>query len=186
MSALLVICDMQRAVDDARLGRRGQPDAEDAVARLLDHWRERGLSLVHLRAEPLDPDAADAPGSAGHDWLAKARPRDGETVIDHRGHNAFIGTDLMSVLEETGAHEIVVCGAALTGTVESTLRMAHALGFMAFVPADAVIAREVAARDGRRWDADEVAAQALARIDGTFGQVVTVDALTAGESAAAH
>ena len=176
MSAVLLVVDMQRAA-----GRNAA--AESAVARLLAHWRERGNAVVHLRHDSMDPDAPDAVGGAGHDFLDAARPADGEIVVEHRTANTFIGTDLMQVLEDTGIHELVVCGAVLQGAVESSVRMAHALGFLCLVPEDAVIAHEVADRTGRRWSADEVRALTLANLHGRFASVVNVDALTAGEGA---
>ena len=112
-----------------------------------------------------------------------ARPAEGKIVVEHRTGNTFIGTDLMQVLEDTGSHELVVCGAWADGAVESTVRMAHALGFLALVPQDAVAAREVTDRAGRRWDAGEAKALTLAVMDGQFGSVVDVDALTMGEGA---
>lgn len=174
MSAVLLVCDMQRALHE-----RGHGDAaaEAAVAALLGHWREREQAVVHLRTDSMDPAAPDAPGAPGHDWLPLARPRDTEIAMEHRTANAFIGSDLMQVIEDAGAHELVICGATLAGTVESTLRMAHALGFMVFLPADAVLAHEVADRAGRRWSATEAAALTLATLDGTFCQVVTSEAL---------
>ena len=174
MSAVLLVCDMQRALHE-----RGNGDAaaEGAAAALVAHWRERGLPVVHLATDSMDPDAPDAPGRAGHDWLPAHRPRDGEIAIEHRTANAFIGSDLMQVLEDVGTHELVLCGATLSGTVESTLRMAHALGFMVFLPADAVVATPAADRAGRRWSAAEAAALTLAQLDGAFCQVVTSEAL---------
>ena len=176
MSAVLVVVDMQRVHRDA--------EAESGVAKLLAHWRERGLAVVHLRHDSMDPAAPDAVGGEGHDFLDAARPAEGEIVVEHRTGNTFIGTDLMQVLEDTGAHELVVCGARLEGAVESTVRMAHALGFLALLPADAVAAGEVSDRDGRRWAAAEVKALTLAVLDGSFASVVTVEALTAGSEAA--
>ena len=61
MSAVLLVVDMQRVVTDRA--------AEGAVARLLSHWRERGEAVVHLRHDNMDPDAADAVGGPGHDFL---------------------------------------------------------------------------------------------------------------------
>ena len=175
MSAVLVVVDMQRAVEH----EAGADRATAAVARLLGRWRERGNAVVHLRHDSMDPDAPDAVGNPGHDFLASARPAEGEIVVEHRTGNTFIGTDLMQVLEDTDAHELVVCGATLEGAVESTVRMAHALGFLCLVPADAVIARVVADRSGRRWPASEVAALTLAVLDGAFASVVETDALVA-------
>ena len=189
MSAVLLVVDAQEAVNDARGtrggGERGQPDAETAIGRLVAHWRERGERIVHLRHDSMDPDAPDAVGASGHAFLPAARPAEGETVVEHRTTNTFIGTDLMQVLEDAGSHELVVCGATLEGAVESTVRMAHALGFLCLVPRDAVIARAARNRDGRHWPADEVAALTLAVMDGAFASVVDTAALVSGAEAGA-
>ncbi|MCB8829961.1 isochorismatase family protein, partial [Escherichia coli] len=52
--ALLVI-DVQNAIDDPKWGRRGQPDAEAQIARLLGAWRERRLPVVHIKHDSTDP-----------------------------------------------------------------------------------------------------------------------------------
>ena len=179
VSAVLLVVDMQRA------SAGNAPEAK-AVGRLIAHWRERGLAVVHLRHDSMDPEAPDAVGGPGHDFVDAARPLDTEIVVEHRTGNTFIGTDLMQVLEDTGSHELVVCGAVLEGAVESTVRMAHALGFLCLVPEDAVVARDVLDRAGRRWSAKDVKALTLGVLHGSFASVVAVEALVMGEGAVAN
>ena len=172
MSATLIIIDMQKALDDPRYGTRGQLHAEANVSRLLAHWRERGNAVVHVRDNSLDPNSPYAPGQPSHEFKDEVKPLDHETIVDKQNSNAFIGTDLMEILENFGSHELVVCGVHLDRCVESTIRMASSLGFMVFVPEDCVVAVERHDRNGRTWDADDVHALTLASLDGSFAKVV--------------
>ncbi len=180
MSATLVIIDMQKALDDPRYGQRNNPDAEANIARLLAFWRENGFPVVHIKDNSLDPNSPYAPGKPTHDFKDEVKPLDHETVVEKQTNNAFIGTDLMEVLEQIGHHELIMCGVHVHQCVESTVRMAGNLGFMVFIPEDCVIAVDVKGRDGRRWDADEVQALTLAVLDGDYAKVVTSADLMAG------
>jgi len=172
MGATLMIIDMQKAMDDPRYGERGQHHAEANVARLLAHWRERGDPVVHIKDNSLDPASPYAPGKPTHEFKLEVAPLEGETIIEKQNSNAFIGTDLMQVLENTGSHELVICGVHLDRCVESTLRMAANLGFMVYLPEDCVVCVNCTDRHGQSWSADEVHALTLAILDGAFARVV--------------
>ena len=172
MSATLVIIDVQKAMDDPRYGTRGQPQAEANMAQLLAHWRELGNPVVHVRDDSMDPDSPYAPGKPTHAFKDEVAPIDGEVVVEKRTNNAFIGTDLMQVLEQHGSSELVMCGVHLQYCVESTVRMAGNLGFMVFVPEDCVISVDQTDRNGKHWSADEVHDLQLAILEGSFCKVV--------------
>lgn len=172
MSATLVIIDMQKAMDDPRYGKRGQPDAEANMSKLLAHWREMGNPVVHIRDDSMDPDSPYAPGKPSHAFKDEVAPIDGEVVVEKRTNNAFIGTDLMQVLEQHGSSELVMCGVHLQYCVESTVRMAGNLGFMVFMPEDCVIAVDQTDRSGRLWTAEDVHALQLAILEGSFCKIV--------------
>jgi len=172
MSATLVIIDMQKAMDDPRYGTRGQLDAEANIAALLQHWRELGNPVVHIRDNSLDPESPYAPGKPTHAFKPEVAPLQHEPVVDKNYSNGFVGTDLMQVLEEFGSADLVMCGVHVHKCVESTARMAGNLGFMVFMPEDCVIATDVSDRNGKKWSADEVHALTLAVLDGEFVKVV--------------
>ncbi|MEL6946475.1 MAG: isochorismatase family protein [Pseudomonadota bacterium] len=184
MSATLVLIDMQKAVDDAGMakirGMRGQPAAEEKAAALLAHWRESGQPIVHIQNHSMDPDAADAPGKPGHAFIPALKPQSHEPVVEKRGDNAFVGTDLMAVLEDAGPAELVVCGMTLENSVESTIRMAHALGFMVFLAADCCASRPRVSPDGQTWSSDTIHAVTLSVLDGDYAKIVTSGDLMAG------
>ena len=106
----LLIVDMQQAIDDPQWGRRGQPQTEANLARLLEAWRERRLPVVHIRHDSTNPESPYRPGSDGNAFKAEVEPQPGEPVVDKRTNNAFVGTDLMDVLDELQIRSLVVGG----------------------------------------------------------------------------
>jgi len=183
MSATLIIIDMQLAMDDPRYGRRGQPDAENKIAKLLNHWRELGNPIVHIRDDSVDPDSPYAPGKPSHEFKPQVKPLENEPIVEKRTNNAFVGTDLMQVLENIGSAELVICGVHLEHCVDVTLRMAANLGFMVFVPQDCVISVDRTDRNGKNWSAEDVHALTLSIIDGNYAKVLdSSDLISAPEN----
>lgn len=171
----LIIVDMQQAIDDPKWGRRGQPQTEANLQRLLEAWRERRLPVVHIRHDSMDPQSPYRPGSAGNAFKAEVEPQVGEPVVDKRTNNAFIGTDLMDVLDELQIRSLVVGGVLLENSVDATVRMAANLGFDVTIAADAVASLERTDLQGRVWSADDVHALTLAILQGEYAQISTTD-----------
>ena len=182
MSGTLVIIDVQKAMDDPRYGPRGQPEAEANMARLLGFWRDNGFPVVHVRDNSLDPDSPYAPGTPTHAFKDEVKPLDHEPVIDKQSANAFVGTDLMHVLEEFGSSELVMVGVHLQHCVETTPRMAASLGFLVLLPEDCVVATGETDASGRQWSAEDVHALTLAVLDGNHAKVVASQALMGGDA----
>lgn len=179
MSVVLMIIDMQKGGRDPALGTCGQPQAETRAGELLDHWRDQGLPVIHIRHDDMNPDSPYAPGSPGHAFMDEVAPLPHEEVVEKRTTNAFVGTDLMQVLEGYGSTQIVVCGVHLEHCVGTTARMAGNLGFTVFLASDATAALSKTSKDGRQWTADEVHALTLAVLDGDYVKVSDTDALIA-------
>lgn len=163
---------MQKAMDDPCYGKRGQQGAEKNISKLLARWREMGNSVVHIQDNSLNPDSPYFPGKPSHAFKPEVAPLDHETVIGKQTNNAFIGTDLMAVLEEMGSSELIICGVHLDQCVESTVRMAGNLGFMVFLPQDCVISVERTDINGKKWNADDVHALTLGILNGSYAKVL--------------
>lgn len=171
----LLIVDMQQAIDDPKCGRRGQPQVEANLQRLLEAWRERRLPVVHIRHDSTDPQSPYRPGTPGNDFKTEVAPQLGEPVVDKRTNNAFVGTDLMDVLDELQIRSLVIGGVLLENSVDATVRMAANLGFEVTVPADAVASTERTDLQGREWSAEDVHALTLAVLQGEYAQVATTE-----------
>lgn len=167
----LLIIDMQKAIDDPKWGRRGQPQVEANLQRLLTAWRERRLPVVHIRHDSVDPQSPYRAGTEGNAFKAEVEPQLGEPVIDKRTNNAFIGTDLMDVLDELQIRSLVIGGVLLENSVDATVRMAANLGFEVIVPEDAVASTDRTDLSGRLWTAEDVHALTLAVLQGEYAQI---------------
>lgn len=174
--ALLVI-DVQYAIDDPKWGRRGQPEAEQHIARLLGAWRERRLPIVHIKHDSTDPRSPYRPGTEGNEFKSEVAPQVGEPVVDKRTNNAFIGTDLMDVIDELQVRSLVITGVLLENSVDATVRMAANLGFEVIVPEDAVASIDRKDHHGKNWSAEDVHALTLSILDGEYAKISTSDAI---------
>ncbi len=168
-----MIIDVQKAMDDGCYARRGQPGMEKAIAALLAKWRERGDPVIHIRHDSTNPNSPYRPGQPGNDFKPQVAPFVHETIVEKRTGSAFIGTDLMQVLENTGTTEIVATGVWLENCVESTVRMAGNLGFTVLIPEDCVASTDRVDRTGRIWPAEDVHALKLAVLDGEYASVLS-------------
>lgn len=171
----LIVVDVQNAIDDPKWGRRGQPDTEAMIAKLLAAWRERRLPVIHIRHDSTDPASPYRPGTEGNEFKSEVAPQVGEPVVDKRTNNAFIGTDLMDVLDELQVHSLVVTGVLLENSVDATVRMAANLGFEVSIPEDAVASIDRKDHRGKLWAAEDVHALALSVLGGEYARITTSD-----------
>ena len=127
---------------------------------LSDVWLEQA---ARARAGSYTQRPMCEPGSWGGDYYGDLRPEPGDAeVIKHR-FNAFINTDLDTILRANGIRTIVMTGVATNVCVESTARD----GFMR----DYYVAFT---RDGTAAYAEEDHQATLRNIDRFFGQVVDI------------
>ena len=185
--AVLIVIDVQEAIDDPRWGPRNNLEAEANIAALIAAWRAEGLPLVHVRHDSVDPASPYAPHGPGHRFKRCAAPLDGEPVIGKSANSAFVGTALEDRLDDLGATTLVLCGALTPNSVEATARHAGNLGYQVFVVADACWAVDKIDLRGKRWPAEDVHALSLAHLHGEYGSVVdTATTLRAAATAKAR
>ncbi len=181
MSApVLLIVDLQRAIDDPRWakdGPRNNPDAEANVAALLAHWRSTGRPVIHVRHASTEPASAYRPGQPGHAFKPEATPLPGETVVGKSVNSAFIGTDLEARLMAGGVTALVVAGVITNNSVEATVRHAGNLGFAVSLVEDACFTFARRDHGGVLRDAQTVHDMSLANLDGEYCAVVTTAAV---------
>jgi nicotinamidase-related amidase len=176
-TALLVI-DVQRGMEDPRLGRRNNPGAEENVAALLAAWRRAGLPLFHVRHLSREPDSPF--GGGGTEFKRAARPLAGEPIVEKDVNSAFIGTDLEVHLREGGVERLVLAGLTTDHCVSTTARMAANLGFGVRLVSDATATFDRVGPDGRLHAAEDVHEMALVHLHGEFAEISTTDEVLAG------
>src|SRR5689334_25433117 len=127
-STLLVI-DVQQGMDNPRLGKRNNPDAEKRIADVIAAWRAAGKPVVHVQHDSVEPQSVLRPDRPGNAVKPEAKPVDGEPVFRKNVNSAFIGTDLESYLRDRGTDNLVLVGLTTEHCVSTSGRIAANLGF---------------------------------------------------------
>ncbi|WP_119300461.1 isochorismatase family protein [Dongia deserti] len=173
---VLILIDLQRAIDDprwAKHGPRNNPGAEAAAAALLGRWRRLGWPIIHVRHDSTEPDSTYRPGTPGHLFKAEVAPVASETVIAKQVNSAFIGTDLDRHLRDISAPALVMLGVITNNSFEATVRNGGNLGHAVFVPEDACFTYAKLDLRGRVWAAEDVHALSLANLHGEYATVTS-------------
>jgi len=170
--SVLVVIDVQKAYSDISMGPRNNRDAESVIARMIDSFRKRGLRVVHVRHDSLNPNSLFSRGKGTFDFMDEARPMEGETVITKHVNSAFIGTNLENILRGTGKPDVFYLGFTTDYCVSTTVRMSGNLGFRSFVIEDGCAAFERKLDDGTVFPADLVHKVNIASLKGEFAEIV--------------
>ncbi len=169
-TALLVV-DVQKGINDPRLGRRYNPLAEENVRALLAAWRAGGLPVFHVRHLSTEPDSPLR--GKGTDFKEALGPLPSEPVVQRSVNSAFIGTDLEVRLRRRNVGALVISGLTTEHCVSTTARMAANLGFATRLVSDATVAFERTGPDGTLHPAEDVHEMALVHLHGEFAGIVT-------------
>jgi nicotinamidase-related amidase len=177
----LIVMDVQHGFDDlAFWGPTTNPDAEDNVGLLIDHWREtRRGPVVVVRHDSRNPMSPLHPSHDGNRLKEVAAAAVEELLVAKQVNSAFYGEpDLHGWLTGRGIRAITICGLQTNMCVETTARMAGNLGYETTVALDATRTFDVstALPDGREiaLSADELMhATAVNLHGGGFATVTT-------------
>lgn len=118
------------------------------IAHLAEHFRALSHPVVYVRIGSRRTDGADTswryrqfnllapPGSKEREILAEIAPKPLDIVIEKTTSGAFNSTNLDQVLRNIQISSLVICGVATNGCVETTVRGAGDLGYMAYLVDD--------------------------------------------------
>ena len=168
--ALLVI-DVQKGLDNPRLGPRNNPQAEQRIADLLAAWRAAGRPVIHVQHMSTEPQSMLRPGLPGNAIKDEALPIAGEALFQKNVNSAFIGTDLEAYLRSKGIESLVMVGLTTEHCISTTARMAANLGFNVAIVADATAAFAHRGNDGTEYSPDLVHGVELANLKGEFATI---------------
>ena len=171
-NSALILIDQQQGIHHPKLGPRNNPQAEERIAELLEHWRAMGRPVIHVQHLSRSPDSVFWPQQSGVEFQQRFRPQVGEWVVQKQVPDAFCGTALEAGLREREITQLVVVGVATNNSVESTARTAGNLGFATWVVEDACYTFDKADFFGNPRSAEEVHAMSLANLHGEYATVV--------------
>lgn len=181
MRRAVLVIDMQVGMADRIQAGRAlvNPEAPDRIARLLADARGRGVPVVHVHHDDLNPASPFRKGEPGAAPMDCAAPIPGEDILWKHGSSAFAGTGLDALLRDRGVTELVVAGAVAAFCVTSTVRMASDLGYKVLLPQDALLGFDLPAHDGGTIDAATVHRVTLSILGADFATLTSVADLAA-------
>ena len=164
MTTAVLVIDMQNGFvhESGSLPRNGMglPNTTEVIAEnqaLLAATRALGLPVIYTR-HVFRPDFVEVParmdllktmtpvplvrGSWDADVVDELAPAAGDVIIDKSRYDAFLYTDLETVLRGLGVTRLLVTGVVTSICVESTVRSGHQRDFDMLVAADCVSAAE--------------------------------------------
>ncbi|WP_299596529.1 cysteine hydrolase family protein [uncultured Microbulbifer sp.] len=175
VNPILLVVDVQEAIDSYESTERNNPDAEENMSRLIGGWRAKNLPVIHVRHSSKYENSPYHKSSSGFAFKRIVKPAPGESVVTKSENCAFIGTNLESAIRSLGATEIVICGVLINNSIDATIRVAAGLGFSVFLPQDATAAYGMKGLNGKFYPADDVFWLYLSNLAGEYCHVVTTD-----------
>lgn len=177
----LIVIDVQRGFDDEQYwGERDNPDCEQNIEALIEHWRARAWPLVFVQHDSEDPLSPLSPTSPGHEFqdVVTGTP---DLLVRKSVNSAFYGApDLDAWLRSESIDEVVICGITTNHCCETTARMAGNLGYRTYFALDATHTFARTAPDGSRIPAETISAVTAANLHGEFATVVSTRTIVSG------
>jgi nicotinamidase-related amidase len=176
MNTALILVDIQQ--DYFPRGKNevvGAIDAGGAATRLLSHFREKNLPIVHVQHISLRHDATFfLPDTDGVNFYPTVTPLPGEKIIQKHFPNSFRNTDLAEHLEGQGIKKLIICGMMSHMCIDATIRAAFDLGYACLVAHDACATKNLFF-GGREIAAAQVHGAFMAALSAVYAKVLTVE-----------
>jgi nicotinamidase-related amidase len=172
----LIVVDLQNEyLPTGKLPLSGIEAAAANAARVIDHARQKGIPVFHIRHEFANGEApVFVPGTPGVEIQPSVAPVEGEVVIVKNHINAFRDTDLKQQLDAHGVEEVIVVGAMSHMCVDAVVRAAVDMGYVATILHDACATLDLEF-DGVNIPASQVHAAMMAAFAFGYGSVISTD-----------
>jgi nicotinamidase-related amidase len=180
-TALLLI-DVQRGFDDERYwGTRNNPNAEANMRALLDAWQVRGLPVILVRHNSVEPESPLRAHQRGNEFKPALGDIRADLVFGKSVNSAFLGdVDLHQWLRKQRIDALVLAGIQTNFCCETTARMGGNLGYKVTFVLDATYTFDIKTPDGDTITADELSRVTAANLcSGGFATVRDTTAVLA-------
>ena len=173
--ALLLVDIQQDYFPNGRMEVVGAIEASQVAKRLLDHFRQRGLPVVHVQHIAARPGATFLlPNTEGISFHENVTPLPGEAVIKKHFPTSFRDTDLEKYLLSKGIKDLVICGMMSHMCIDTTVRAAFDKGYACMVAHDACAARNLTFH-GSDIPASRVHGAYMAALGAVFAKVLSAE-----------
>ena len=96
----LIVIDVQKGIDESDYwgGNRNNPQAEENILLLIDHWRANGLPIFFVKHDSTNEQSPFHPTRKGNALKEFIMPREGDALVIKSTANAFVNTSLREEL----------------------------------------------------------------------------------------
>jgi nicotinamidase-related amidase len=177
-NAALIIIDVQKAFYDPSWGNRNNPEAEENIVKILDHWRETSRPIFHIQhVSRTNENSLFHISKSSHEFKEMIQPHEGEPIIQKTVNSSFIGTDLQDRLRSNGMDSVVIVGLTTNHCVETTTRMAGNLGFNTYLVSDATATFDRIGPDGKIYLAEDIHQMTMVNLNEEFATIIDTHSL---------
>ncbi len=114
------------------------------AARVLDKARNDEDVVIHVHHEfQMETPPFFEPGTIGAEIHSTMTPRDGEATVLKHQVNAFLGTDLKSILDDNQIKDVTIVGNMSHMCIDAVARAASDFGYNVTVVEDACSSRDL-------------------------------------------
>jgi nicotinamidase-related amidase len=171
--SILLPIDMQKGFDQASWPRRWNTNVDSNGLRLLDAWRAKNRTVVHVQHNSVTEGSSLSPSNIGNQFRDGFTPLHGEKLVSKSVNSAFVGTDLDLHLRRIEAKSIVTFGISTDMCVSTTIRMGANMGWRMILIEDACDCFEQKGSDGSTIAAHTMHEAHVATLRVEFCEVMT-------------
>jgi len=174
MKTALVIIDIQN--DYFPAGNYELVNSVEASLKakdLLEHFRQRNLTVVHVRHLSVRPGSTYfIPGTEGAEIHASVQPLPDEKIVTKNYPNGFRETDLHDYLQEEEIEHLVISGMMTHMCIDSTARAGKDLGYRITIAEDACATKDLIFQE-HKIPAQEIHQAFMAGLSYYFAEIKT-------------
>lgn len=170
----LIIIDIQNNYFKGGAPELFEPERAALKAKeVLDYFRKHNMPVFHVK-HLFKLDLDEGKKQVLLDFHKYVEPIDGEIVIEKHYPNAFLKTNLHTLLEKANIKKLVIVGMMSHMCIDTTTRAAQDYGYEVILLEDACTTKDLITKNGM-VAASIVHDVYMASLNGTFGKVMTVD-----------
>ncbi|MTI11734.1 cysteine hydrolase family protein [Sansalvadorimonas verongulae] len=145
MTQALLLIDIQNDYfADGKWSLHNMEASAGKAAQVLQHARENGQLVVHVRHENIDEGAPFfVPETKGAEIHSSVAPLEGEPVVLKNQVNSFLQTNLKELLDENGIETLTIVGSMSHMCVDAVVRAASDFGYKVTVVEDACATHDI-------------------------------------------
>lgn len=174
MKTALLFIDVQKGFQKEHWGQRNNPQAEEKMLLLLEHFRKTQEEVIHICHRSQSPQGSFYKES-DRQFMGGFEPLSGEAVFEKTVNSAFIGTQLEDYLRNRKISQLVMAGLTLPHCVSTTTRMAANLGFEVILLSDATASFALPDLSGKLIEPELLQQIHLATLQDEFAEIMSTD-----------